>query len=242
MQILEQTKAMRELNNELTKTQRKDNARFHTQNNFFSKEDRDNILNRSLSNDDIVVVNSDGVSEHKPKKKRKSKNILMSTDGEEVDFSPGKMPDLRKKNRDPGPKGRNQDDELSLSDSNEPPTQRHLISDMRGTDNSKMKATSKGGGSTAEKSTTDKIEIEQRLRRVRIQDDLDDEKLDVDKVKYNQRFVKAFDNQIVFSQNDKAGKIDVPRDQRSENDVYDNVNTKPVLDLTPTNLRRQDSR
>ena len=38
---MEQTKAMRDLNIELTRNQRKDNARFHTQNNFFSKEDRD---------------------------------------------------------------------------------------------------------------------------------------------------------------------------------------------------------
>lgn len=30
MQILEQTKAMKELNTELTKTQRRENARFHT--------------------------------------------------------------------------------------------------------------------------------------------------------------------------------------------------------------------
>ena len=51
-QILEQTKAMNQLNKELTRTQRQENARFHTQNNFFTKADRDNILDRSLDNDD----------------------------------------------------------------------------------------------------------------------------------------------------------------------------------------------
>ena len=62
--------------------------------------------------------------------------------------------------------------------------------------------------------------------------------MDVRNTKYNQRFAPAFDNQIIFSQKDKDRKLDVPRDERDENDVYDNVNTKPVLDLTPTNLRR----
>lgn len=144
---------------------------------------------------------------------------MQSIDGETIDFSEGKQPDLRKAKklsviRDV--------DDLSVSDSNEPT------------------GTNRGTGTGRRLMTTeDRAEKERQLRRVRIaQMNVDDrEEIDPDKMKYHQRFAPAFDNQLIFSQKDKKQKIDIPREERSENDVYDNVNTSPVLEMTPTNLK-----
>ena len=53
-QIIEQTRAMKELNQELTQNQRRANSKFHTQNNFFTAADRENMLDRTLNSDDLA--------------------------------------------------------------------------------------------------------------------------------------------------------------------------------------------
>ena len=92
---------MQELNFELTRNQRKENARFHTQNNFFTKEDRDKILDRSLDSRDFNsnINNSfdgGGGLGGSARITKKKKNVIYSVEGEPVDFSQGSRPDLRK--------------------------------------------------------------------------------------------------------------------------------------------------
>ena len=57
------------------------------------------------------------------KKKRK---VLMSVDGEAVDFSGGSKPDLRKQKKS---SNGNENADLSLTDSNHPGTHRNLLSE-----------------------------------------------------------------------------------------------------------------
>ena len=103
---------MKELNNVMVLNQKQQREnKFRTQVNFF-KPDKNKILDVSLTEKENRGVNNtfDG---GKKKRKQKNKIILMSVDGEPVDFSEGKMPDLRKIKKSPANSVMDKNDFLS---------------------------------------------------------------------------------------------------------------------------------